>query len=106
MNSDADLEDWLRLALTPGLGAGGARRLLEIFGLPGNIFAAPAAALKQVLPPAVATALSLPMPAPLADTIKRTIDWAGQPGNRLMTLADADYPSSLLEIPDPPVLLY
>lgn len=32
--------------------------------------------------------------------------WLAAPGNSLMTLADADYPPALLEIPDPPALLY
>ncbi len=32
--------------------------------------------------------------------------WLAQPGNSLMTLADEDYPPSLLEIADPPALLY
>ena len=32
--------------------------------------------------------------------------WLAQPGNSLMTLADEDYPKSLLEIADPPAVLY
>jgi DNA processing protein len=32
--------------------------------------------------------------------------WLAQPGNSLMTLADEDYPRALLEIADPPVILY
>ena len=32
--------------------------------------------------------------------------WLGQPGNSLLTLADADYPKTLLEIADPPAVLY
>lgn len=32
--------------------------------------------------------------------------WLAQPGNSLMTLADEDYPRALLEIADPPVMLY
>jgi DNA processing protein len=33
-------------------------------------------------------------------------DWLAQPDNSLMTLADEDYPRNLLEIADPPVILY
>ncbi len=33
-------------------------------------------------------------------------DWLAQPGNSLLTLADEDYPRSLLEIADPPAVLY
>ena len=32
--------------------------------------------------------------------------WLEQPGNSLMTLADEDYPKTLLEIADPPAILY
>ncbi|MFP5418392.1 MAG: DNA-processing protein DprA [Gammaproteobacteria bacterium] len=32
--------------------------------------------------------------------------WLAQPGNSLMTLADTDYPPALLEIADPPAVLY
>ena len=32
--------------------------------------------------------------------------WLEQPGNSLLTLADPDYPKSLLEIGDPPAILY
>lgn len=32
--------------------------------------------------------------------------WLAQPGNSLMTLADTDYPKALLEIADPPAMLY
>ena len=34
-----ELAAWLRLALTPGVGNGAARRLLAAFGLPADIFA-------------------------------------------------------------------
>ena len=35
------------------------------------------------------------------------VDWVlAQPGNGLMTLADPDYPKTLLEIADPPAMLY
>lgn len=36
----------------------------------------------------------------------RALDWAGKPGNRILTLADPDYPQLLLESADPPSLLY
>lgn len=46
--------------------------------------------------------LAGPDPALLAATEA----WLAQPGNSLMTLADADYPQTLLQIADPPALLY
>jgi DNA processing protein len=41
-----------------------------------------------------------------AALLGRTLDWLAEPGNALLTLADAEYPPLLLEIPDPPLLLY
>ena len=40
-----DLAAWLRLLLTPGLGPPVQRRLLAVFGLPQEVFAAPTTAL-------------------------------------------------------------
>ena len=42
-----DLTAWLRLTLTPGVGNATARRLLQTFGLPQQIFQQTAAALQQ-----------------------------------------------------------
>lgn len=106
MSSGAELEYWLRLTQVPGLGAVGARRLLQTFGLPENIFAASTTALAAVVPLAVANNLLQPPSPQLAALIDRTRDWAGIAGNRIITLADPDYPASLLEIPDPPIMLY
>ena len=44
--------------------------------------------------------------APDAARLNAAHAWLDQPGNSLMTLADADYPRALLEIADPPALLY
>lgn len=38
--------------------------------------------------------------------LEPALDWLSRPGNHLVTLADAYYPRRLLEIPDPPPLLY
>ncbi len=46
------------------------------------------------------------MAGPDASLLAETLAWLDQPGNSLLTLADADYPKPLLEIPDPPALLY
>lgn len=104
--SSDELIGWLRLAQTPGVGPDTARRLLGTFGLPENIFCATRDALQQVVSARVAQALtSAPNPEELA-RIERTLAWATQAGNRVLTLADADYPPALLDIPDPPILLY
>jgi DNA processing protein len=108
----AELAGWLRLSLTPGVGDAAARRLLAAFGLPGNVFAQPPAALQQVVSAVQADAL-LQMPAGLQGQIDQTWQWlqASEPGHgavvrRIVTLGDAGYPGSLLEMADPPLLLY
>lgn len=102
---DADLAAWLRLAQTPGIGPVAARALLVRFGLPGNIFGASPAVLASVVPAAVARALSAPPPGWPAQ-LARTAVWLALPGNHIVTLADAAYPPLLLEIHDPPLLMY
>src|SRR5690606_28326912 len=101
-----ELSHWLRLMQTSGVGPETARRLLGAFGLPENIFTASLPALRQLVPERIAQALIAAPSAEAAAHIERTLDWATQSGNRVLTLADDDYPASLLEIADPPILLY
>ena len=101
-----ELTAWLRLAATPGIGPVTARSLLAAFGLPPNIFAASHSALLKIVPERVAQALAKPPDAASEAQMVQTLEWAAQPGNRLLTLADPDYPPSLLQIADPPMLLY
>lgn len=105
-----ELAGWLRLSLTPGIGDSSARRLLAAFGLPEGVFAQPDAALRQVVTPAQAEALHL-VPHGLQALIDQTWQWlqAGDDNGitrRLVTLGDAGYPASLLEMTDPPLMLY
>lgn len=101
-----DLPNWLRLAQTPGVGPETARRLLGAFGLPENIFSTSLSALQKIVPERIAQAISSAPNAEETARIKRTLEWAAQAGNRVLTLADADYPPALLDIADPPILLY
>ena len=102
-----ELGAWLRLQLTPGVGDVSARRLLTQFGLPQHIFAQNPAALRQVVS-AIQTAALSEMPAELEALLELTWRWlATEPGSRrLLTLAEPDYPKSLLDLEDPPLLLY
>ena len=104
-----ELSGWLRLALTPGVGPATARRLLAAFGLPEALFAQGATALRQVVGNAQAEAL-LAEPPGFAEQLDACWRWLHEaaPGTRrrVLTLADADYPKALLQIEDPPLLLY
>jgi len=103
MTHDSGLASWLQLTLTPGLGAAAIRGLLKQFGLPENILAATRAQLERAAGPAAAELLR---PGAIAPAIERALRWAEMPGHAIVTLADAAYPKLLLEIPDPPPLLY
>ena len=95
---------WLALALTPGLGARMAGRLLGAFGSPDAIFNASLTALEgQRLPTAVAQAIHTRRP--LSDAAKELAQ-AQAAGCRLLTWDEPEYPSRLREIYDPPPLLY
>lgn len=102
-----ELHYWLRLTLTPGVGDGTSRKLLAAFGLPEAVFAQPQAALLQVVSQAQARALAQ-QPADLDLLTEQTWQWLqAAPGrHRIVTLADAAYPASLLETADPPLMLY
>lgn len=107
----AELAGWLRLSLTPGIGDGAARRLLAAFGLPEKIFAETSTALRQIVSAAQADALRQAPPG-LQAQIDQTWQWLqpaaddGAVTRRLVTLGDAGYPASLLEMADPPLMLY
>lgn len=106
MTSENGLASWVRLEQTAGVGPETARKLLAAFGLPENIFAAGFSALRSVVPERIAQALTTLPSAETQALIARTLEWANQSGNRILTLADDDYPRLLLDIPDPPILLY
>jgi DNA processing protein len=104
-----ELAAWLRLALTPRIGNDTARRLLAAFGLPAAVFEQPAAAMEQLASPAQAQALRSE-PESLASQLESTWQWLQQATEgierRILTLADSDYPSGLLNTADPPLMLY
>lgn len=103
MEAADDLADWLRLTSIAGVGGETQRRLLAAFGLPHRIFASGRSALAAVVGGEAADQL---LAAPPQDAIEKALAWAAEPGNHILTLADAAYPRSLLDIADPPVLLY
>jgi DNA processing protein len=79
------------------------RKLLAAFGLPENVFAQSRANLASVAGDEAADAL-LAGSGPAA--VEAALAWAEEPGNGILTLADAAYPQGLLEIADPPPVLY
>ena len=129
-----ELAAWLQLVQAKGIGHGTVRRLLAAFGLPQQILAQSAAALEQLLSAKQIAALRTPDAETLA-LIETTWQWLQQGAapaqadaqagiqtsspikntqrssnlpvqRRIVTLGDPAYPSVLLEMADPPVLLY
>jgi len=103
MPLDADLSAWLRLSLTPGVGGEALRRLLTTLGGPGQVLAARRAELGRLVGDAVAASIR---EYDATATLAAAGAWLEDAANHIVTLADARYPRQLLQIPDPPPLLY
>ena len=103
----ADLAAWLRLQLTPGVGNITARKLLTAFGLPHGIFDASLVSLEQVVGFQQSTALKQE-PADWQALLDTTWAWLEDKpdSHRIFALGDSGYPQSLLNMEDPPLLLY
>ena len=99
----AELRSWISVSLVSGLGPAGFRSLLSAFGMPGNILAASRAQLSRVVSDALAASI---LAKDREDLVQRTLDWTARDNHHVITLCDADYPPQLLQIPDPPALLY
>lgn len=98
-----DARFWLALSFIPGLGGETFRHLLAQFGPPDKICSASTAQLSAVVDPLIARAINTALEN---DKLAPALDWLAQPGNHLITLADADYPQALLETSNPPAILY
>lgn len=103
MPPDASLKAWLTLSLTRGLGGEGARSLLKEFGSPEAIFRASADSVRRFVKAEVAAEITQGISD---DVVAPTLEWLHDGGNHVVTLGDDDYPQALLNIPDPPLLLY
>ncbi|HYW56987.1 MAG TPA: DNA-processing protein DprA [Polaromonas sp.] len=102
----AELAAWLRLTLTPGLGNTGVRKVLAAFGSAQAVFEQSTLTLRQLGSDRLADALQTE-PETLAAQLQTTLDWLqGADNRRVITLGDAAYPAGLLDIEDPPSMLY
>jgi len=98
-----DITDWLTLYHAPGVGAVTLLRLIDQFGGVREILRASTGRLQASgLPPQAVTSIKQPD----RQQIDRDLAWLDQPRNRLITCHDSAYPPLLLQIPDPPPLLY
>lgn len=101
-----ELRAWLRLTLSSGVGNDTARKLLATFGSAQAIFDQSATALGQIGTGKLVKAIQTE-PEGLAALLESTLEWLQAGDDRLVApLGDAAYPAALLDIEDPPVMLY
>ncbi len=100
-----DSLSWLALALTPGLASRLSARVLRKFGSPEGVFRASLAGLESCnLPSQVAQAIVKKEAFKRAEKELAGIRKIG--GCSLLNWTEPEYPQTLLQIYDPPVLLY
>src|SRR5260364_369220 len=97
--TEDEIKAWLRLTGAAGLGPITVRRLLAAFGLPQQIFGQSYTALAQAV-------LHARDDHSHDAVLMRAVEWAFAPNHHFVTLADPAYPRALLEIADPPPVLY
>ena len=101
-----ELKAWLRLSLSPGVGNETARKLLAACGSAQGIFEQDEQTLRELGSEKLSRLIRVE-PATLVAQLQTTLDWlAAGDDRKIVTLGDADYPASLLNIADPPLMLY
>ena len=103
MAGDFDLRYWLELMMIKGVGDDAVRRLLRAFESPKAALRQPYNSLAQVLSPATARRIR---EGADKEKISAALKWAEAGRHRIITLADGDYPRTLLDLSSPPTLLY
>jgi DNA processing protein len=101
--SPTDITQWLSLNQIPGLGNAALCQLLAKFGSPEGIFSAKQSQLREVVDDDIAQKISKGVNL---DLIAPTLKWLEKDNAHLVTFADSHYPQKLLEISNPPAVLY
>ncbi len=96
---------WVALKTVPGIGNLLFKRLFQHFKTPESVLHAPPEQLLQVegMTSRLARAITRHN---IPDKAKKDLALAFKQGYKIITLSDTDYPPLLLEIPDPPPILY
>ncbi|HUI84060.1 MAG TPA: DNA-processing protein DprA [Candidatus Binatia bacterium] len=95
---------WLALSLTPGVGPGRGHRIVQQFGGIERLFSASLTELEGAgLSAAAAQSIALGKSLELAGT---EYDHVREVGASILVAGDAGFPKRLLEIYDPPLVLY
>ena len=99
----SDTTAWVALHQTLGLGNAAFCQLLTKFGSPAAIYNASISQLREIIDEDTARKINAGIDI---DAIAPTLDWLKKDNAHIVTLADANYPKLLLEISNPPAVLY
>ncbi len=102
-SNSGEARDWLRISLVPSIGPATLCQLLVRFGTPQGLLQAPTAEVESRFGARVADALRA---GAAPETVARALKWLEHPRHHLVTLGDPRYPRYLLELTDPPAVLY
>ena len=102
-DKQVEISQWLTLNQTPGLGNAAFCQLLSKFGSPEGIFNAKLSQLREVVDDDIAQKISNGVDA---EMIAPTLKWLEKDNVHIVTFADSTYPQKLLEISNPPAVLY
>ena len=100
-----DREAYIILNLIPGIGSVRVKELISVFSSPVQLLEAPAKALKEINGIGKNIIESITSWKTITN-LQRELELADKGGVKIITLADAEYPTSLKEIYDPPLCLY
>ncbi len=98
-----DITLWISLNLIQGLGNAGVCQLLAKFGSPDAIFSAGISQLREIVDVDIAQKIHKGVDI---DAITPTLNWLKKDNAHIVTFADSAYPKQLLEISNPPAVLY
>jgi DNA processing protein len=101
----SDLRYWLALHFQPDIGPILARKLLSHFGSPERIFSLSSRDLKDIENIGENRARSI-VNFDRWERVQQEIEGLDKNNARLITIHDAEYPDSLRQIPDAPLVLY
>ena len=102
--SEAEISAWLKLTLANGVGSSVQRSLLKEFGSPQAIFDAGELLIEKYIGQSKAQKL---FAAQTDEIIEQTLTWLQlSEQHHIITLADENYPKFLLNISDPPTIIY
>jgi len=101
-----ELAAWLRLTSSSAVTPTQWRAALAALGDPRAVLDTPSSQLTPLIGRDAARALRADPDEALLATIEASTRWCALAGHHCITLGDEHYPANLLEIPDPPGLLF